>query len=172
MRLPFRMAGPGLLTLALLAACGTPETLVFESGPIPLTAEGPLFEGSNTAQGQWQPGLEAFLKEHGATVDQVKGARVTGALLEADSTGGLDGIRSVSLSIASDASDMVQVGVINPLLPGQQQAKLTTAGEQKGLVVHLLQPAVTVVADLDLDADSDADRHVTGSLFIELQLKR
>jgi len=155
-----------------LAACGSKETLRFESGPITLSAEGPLFEGANTAQGNWETGLAEFLKENGATLDQLKHARVVEATLAADSANGLNGIRSVSVMMATDAADMVQVAVLNPLPADAQTVTLSTAAEQKGLADHLRQNTITVVADLDLTADSDDDRHVTGSFTIELQLKR
>ncbi|MBL7963384.1 MAG: hypothetical protein JNM31_06020 [Flavobacteriales bacterium] len=161
-----------LLAIALLSACGTPETLVFESGPVTLTAEGPLFEGSNTAQGTWAPGLDEFLQAHGAALDQVRAAKVVAAHLDAFEGGNLNGIRSASLSVASEAGDMEQVAVLNPVPPDQQRVTLTTATGQKALAAHLKQTSVTVVADLDLDADSEDDRHVIGTFTIELQLAR
>lgn len=155
-----------------LWGCGEPETVVFESGPIALTATAPLFEGSNTAQAAWSPGLEAFLQQHGALLDDVRSARVVAAHLAGDSLAGLGGIRSASLMVASDAQPMLQVAVLNPLPGGQQQVQLTTASDQEGLAGHLRQPTLTLLADLDLAADSDSDRHVIGSLSIELQLER
>ncbi len=103
---------------------------------------------------------------------QLKAARVVEATLSADSAAGLQGIRSATLMIASEAQDMEQVAVLNPLPAGQRQVNLTTAAEQKGLAGHLRQKTLTVVADLDLDADSDRDRHMIGSLILELQLER
>jgi hypothetical protein len=156
--------------LLSLTSCGPRETLVYESGPIHLTAEGPLYEGSNTAQGSWEPQLEAFLRQQGSGLDRLREARVVRAQLSSTEGTGLQGIRSVSLMLASDAHDMEQVAVLNPLPPQQQQADLVTANEQKGLAGHLKQHAVTVVADLDLDEDSDHDRHVIGSFTIELTI--
>lgn len=161
-----------LIVVTLLAGCGKSETLLYESGPIPLSAEGPLFEGTNTAQGTWNPGMAAFLKKHGATTDQLREARVLGAMLSGTGEEGFSGIRSISVMLASDASDMQQVAVLNPFPQEQGRAELTVADEQKGLVGHLQQETVTVVADLDLDADSDADRHVIGNFTIELTIKR
>jgi hypothetical protein len=161
-----------LLVTSVLVGCGKSETLLYESGPIQLSAEGPIFEGSNTAQGSWDPGLEAFLKDHGATPDQLRGARVLSAMLSASDDTGFSGIRSASVMLASDASDMQQVAVLNPFPKDQERVELTVANEQKGLVGHLQQETVTVVADLDIDADSDDDRHVIGSFTIELTIKR
>jgi len=161
-----------LLLAAVLVGCGKSETLLYESGPIHLSAEGPLFEGTNTAQGSWNPGLATFLKDHDATPEQLRGARVLGAVLSSSGEAGFSGIRSVSVMLASDASDMQQVAVLNPFPQEQGRAELTVADEQKGLAGHLRQEQVTVVADLDIDEDSDDDRHVIGSFTIELTIKR
>lgn len=161
-----------VVALVGLTSCGKKETLRFESGPLELTSEGPLFEGSNTAQGTWLPGLEAFLKEQGATLDQLREARVVEAVLTPADSLGFQSIRSATVMFASDAQDMQQVAVLNPFPQDQDRAVLTLAGEQKGLAGHLRQQAVTVVADLDLDSDSDHDRHVIGSFTLELTIAR
>ena len=70
-----------LLVALCLASCGEPERLTYQSGPIPLVATGPLFEGTNTAQGTGSTGLEAFLGEHGHSLDQLQGARLVGATI-------------------------------------------------------------------------------------------
>ena len=172
MKLAQNLAIPFLAAMLGLSSCGTSETLTFESGPIMLTAEGPLFEGTNTAQGPWSPDLVTFLQEHGATVDQLHSANVVEARLEAAEGEDLQGIRSVSMMLVSDVQDMVQVAGLSPLPSGTPTVDLITASEQKGLAVHLEQKAVTVVADLELEADSEADRHVIGSFTLELKLKR
>ena len=161
-----------LLLATVLMGCGKSETLLYESGPIDLTAEAPLFEGANTAQGNWKPGIAAFLKENGATPDQLRDARVLNAQLSSTGDKGAPGIRSVSLMLASDAADMLQLAVLNPFPQDKGSAELNIADEQKGLVGHLQQDNVTVVADLDIEEDSDTERHVIGSFTIELTIKR
>ncbi len=116
--------------------------------------------------------MAAFLTETGATPDQLTEARVLGATVSGTGDEGFRGIRSLSVMLASDAMDMLQVAVLNPFPQDQGRAELTIADEQKGLVGHLQQDNVTVVADLDIDADSEQDRHVIGSFTIELTLKR
>jgi len=169
---PFRAYILPVLATVWLAACGSKETVVLESGPITLTAAGPLFEGSNTAQGEWKPDLEGFLKSHGARLDQLSSARVTAAALSSSTVGPMTGIRSVTMMLASDTLDMIQIAVLNPLPADTASTALTTATEQAGLEKHLKQAVVTVVADLDLDADSEQDRQLIGTLTIELQLDR
>ena len=159
-----------LLTLLLLmfTACSEPERLRFESGPIDLTAAGPLFEGSNTAQGDWSTGLEEFLQGQGHTLDDLRDARLTSVTLEGADSSGLQGIRSASVQWVGGDQGMRQVAVLNPFPADAARVSLTVAAEQPDLAALLRSGNVTVVADLDLDADSEADRHVIGSFTLEL----
>lgn len=156
------------LLLLALSACTEPEQLRFESGPIPLHAAGPLFEGSNTAQGEWTTGLEAFLSAKGHSMSDLREVRLTSATIAGADSTGLQGIRSVSVQWMGGDQGMQQMAVRNPLPTDSTSVRLTVADEQPKLTELLGQGAVTVVADLDLDADSDADRHVIGSFTLEL----
>jgi hypothetical protein len=161
-----------LLSLLLLAlsACTEREQLRFESGPITLHAAGPLFEGSNTAQGDWITGIDGFLKEQGHDPAQLREVRLVGATISGADSTGLAGIRSVSVQWMGGDPGMQQMAVRNPLPTDSSSVALTVAGEQPKLAELLRNGTVTVVADLDLDADSDADRHVIGSFTLELTL--
>ncbi|MCU0318664.1 MAG: hypothetical protein MUE88_01090 [Flavobacteriales bacterium] len=164
------MLRPSLLPLLLLAftACSEPERLRFESGPIHLTAAGPLFEGSNTAQAEWTTGLEAFLTQQGHSLSDLREARLTTATIAGADSTGLQGIRSVSVQWMGGQQGMQQMAVRNPLPTDSSTVQLTVADEQPKLAELLGAGTLTVVADLDLDADSDADRHVIGSFTLEL----
>lgn len=156
------------LFLLVFTACSEPERLRFESGPIDLTAAGPLFEGSNTAQAEWTTGLEAFLAEKGHSMSDLRDVRLTSATIAGADSTGLQGIRSVSVQWMGGAQGMQQMAVRNPLPGDSAVVQLTVADEQPKLAELLGQGTVTVVADLDLDADRDADRHVIGSFTLEL----
>ncbi len=156
------------MVVATLSACTEPEHLVYESGPIPLVATGPLFEGTNTAQGEWTTGVEAFLKAEGHQLADLREVRLTGATLTGADSTGLQGIRSVSVQWVGGEQGMVQMAVRNPLPVDSSTVALTVADEQPKLAELLRTGTITVVADLDLDADSDADRHVIGSFTLEL----
>lgn len=161
------------LFLALcLVACGEPERLTFQSGPVPLVATGPLFEGTNTAQGTWSTGLEAFLVEQGHSLDQLQEARLVGATIAGADSSGLQGVRSVSVQWMDGATGMHQVAVRNPLPADSATVALTLATDQAKVTELLRSGTLTVVADMDLVADSDSDRHVIGSFTLELTLDR
>jgi hypothetical protein len=161
-----------LLFALSLAACGEPERLTYQSGPVALVAAGPLFEGTNTAQGTWSTGLESFLADQGHNLQQLKEVRlVSSTIAGADSTG-LRGVRSVSVQWVGGEQGMHQVAVRNPLPPDSATVALTVATDQGKLAELLRNGTLTVVADMDLDADSDSDRHVIGSFTLELTLDR
>lgn len=163
-----RLLHPTAILLLGFASCGAPERLTLESGPVPLVAAGPLFEGSNTAQGTWAAGLEAFLAERGYSTGQLREARLVSARLEGADSTGLRGIRSVSVQWVGGEQGMQQVAVRNPLPVDSAVVQLTVAAGQRKLDDLLRSQAITVVADLDLDADQDADRHVIGTFTLEL----
>ena len=169
-RTMLRRSLPALLLLAF-PACSEPERHRFESGPIHLTAAGPLFEGSNTAQAEWTTGLEAFLTQQGYSLSDLREARLTTATIASADSTGLQGIRSVSVQWMGGDQGMQQMAVRNPLPPDSTTVQLTVADEQPKLAELLGQGVVTVVADLDIDTDSDTDRHVIGSFTLELTLE-
>ncbi|MGV3636373.1 MAG: hypothetical protein ACO1NQ_01875 [Flavobacteriales bacterium] len=163
-----------LLAIAMAIAatgCGEPETLTYTSGPVELTAAGPLFEGSNTAQGPWTTGLDDFLHQHGHTLGDLRAARLTQASIAGVDSTGLQGIRSVSVLWMGGHQGMQQMAVRNPLPADSSSARLTVANEQPKLAELLGQGTVTVVADLDLASDSDADKRVIGTFTLELTVE-
>lgn len=165
-----RLLPSAAILLLGLASCGAPERLTMESGPVSLVAAGPLFEGSNTAQGTWTAGLEAFLAERGYSTGQLREARLVSARISGADSTSLRGIRSVSVQWVGGDLGMQQVAVRNPLPADSAAAQLTVAAEQRKLDELLRSGAITVVADLDLAADQESDRHVIGSFTLELTL--
>jgi hypothetical protein len=156
------------LLLLVFCACSGTDRIRFESGPVTLTAAGPLFEGTNTAQGDWSTGLEDFLQGQGHTLDDLRDVRLTSVTLAGADSSGLQGIRSASVQWVGGDQGMRQVAVLNPFPADAARVSLTVAAEQPDLAALLRSGNVTVVADLDLDADSEADRHVIGSFTLEL----
>ena len=63
----------------ILAACSSSEVLSFTTGEVSMLASGPLMEGSNTAQGEYQPALEQWLQSKGASMADVREAKLVKA---------------------------------------------------------------------------------------------
>ena len=162
-----------LLTIAAATSCGKVSTLEFKPTPITLTAEGPLFEGSNTAQGVLAGSeLEAFLSQGGYSGSAIKSARLVSARISAgNDTLTLDDISEITLQLAAPQADMQKVAVLNPVPAGQNSADLQVAAEQEQIAALVQQPALTCVADINLKKDSDANLAVKCELVFELEVK-
>jgi len=166
-----RAAWPVLLLLGL-SACAPEETLRYGPVTVDLRAEGPLFEGPNTAQATVDPGIAAFLQVNGATPEQLRKATLVSARLSSQDSIGLANVGGMSLQVMSEGASAQELGVRNPLPPGATVAELELAHAQDGLAGHLRQTLVTWVADLQLKADEEDDRHIRAELTFELTLER
>jgi hypothetical protein len=161
----------GFATL-FLAACGESHTLTFRTPPVVLTAEGPLFEGSNTAQGQFGPALADFLKQQGYALSDLDEATLTKATLSLPDSLDSDLLSEVTLQLAADQVDMQKVGVLNPVPANQTQLELQTAREQQKIKQLLQQNTVLVVADVNLRADTATNWTATGVFEFSITVNR
>lgn len=154
-------------------SCGKVSTLEFNPAPIALTAEGPLFEGSNTAQGVLDGSeLEAILGKSGYSAAAIKSARLVSARIFAENdTLTLDDISEITLQLAAPEADMQKVAVLNPVPAAQNSAELQVAAEQEQIAALLQQPALTCVADINLKKDLDANLTLKCELVFELEVK-
>jgi hypothetical protein len=162
-----------LLTISAATSCGKVSTLEYKAAPITLTAEGPLFEGSNTAQGiLTRESLDAFLGKDGYRGAAIKSARLVSARIFTESdTITLDNISEITLQMAAPEVDMQKVAVLNPVPAGQNSVQLQVAAEQEQIAKLLQQPALTCVADINLKQDSDANLTVRCELVFEIKVK-
>lgn len=158
------------LSVALLA-CNKPRTLTFATEEIAITAEGPLYAGTNTAQGEWVSQLDAFLAKNGTIASDVSGARLVGAVLSTSDSSGFDGVNGVSLQLASDLVSMQELAILAPLPAGKRSIELSLAAQQDRILDFLQQPKMTVVADVDLQNDQETDLTMNAQLTFELNVK-
>ena len=165
-----RPASFAALSAALLA-CNEPRTLIFATDEIVMTAEGPLYAGTNTAQGEWVSQLDAFLAENGMVASDVSGGHLVGAVLSTCDSSGFDGVNGISLQLASDQVSMQELAVLAPLPAGKRSIELSLATQQDRILDFLQQPQMTVVADVDLQNDQEADLTMNAQLTFELDVK-
>lgn len=141
----------------LLAGCGKTSQVTFTTGEVMLTAEGPLFEGSNTVTGDYASQLSAFLERQGATAADVKEARLIRASLVATDSAGFSNVSQLTLSMAAEKVEMQEVGVLNPVPQGSQQVEFKLAETQTAIADFLKQPSITFVTDANLLQDSPSN---------------
>lgn len=161
-----------LSTILLASSCGNISTLEYKTAPVILTAEGPLFEGSNTAQGTVAGAdLQAFLGKSGFNGASIKSARLVSAQIFAESdTMNLDNISGITLQLAAPNVDMQQLAVLNPLPAGTGKVSLRVAAEQEKVSSLLQQPDLTCVADINLRQDFEGSLVLKCLLTFELKV--
>jgi hypothetical protein len=129
------------------------KTLHFVSPEVEIFAEGPLFEGANTAQGIFQPQIAAFLQREGFDLSKMKEAVLSKATLMVPDSLASGLISEITLQMASDQVDMQNVGVLNPVPDGKTSLEIKTAQKQEKIADLLRQKALSFVADVNLKKD-------------------
>ncbi len=160
----------GLVTL--MQSCGTEQKTSLNYNQVVISAEGPLFEGSNTLQGQIESKLSERIKDLQIKTENISSVKLKSITLSVNDTANFDLLTSITIQFASDKSDMVKVALINPVPAGSKTLKLTVANEQENLLDILKQEHFTVVADAIFAKDSDANFNMNGDFEFELTYKK
>lgn len=160
-----------LLALVLFAAsCAKTENLTYSTSDLVLTAEGPLYDGSNTATASWKINLAEMLGE-GYTTADLAGARITGIRLTALNPESLDLVSDVTFLMAGSGVSMQKVGFLNPVPAGSHHIDLQVADEQKGLEGFFKLNEITLVADLNLTDELEDDLQLLAQLKLSFDVK-
>lgn len=158
--------------VVLFTGCAKEETASFSVSNVPVGLEGPLFEGANTAQGDVADALAAILKEKGITAEQISSARLTGLNLTVPDSVNFNMYTGITVQLVSDKTDMIKVGVINPVPKDQRSIDLSVAGEQDKMLDLLKQNKFTVVTDVNVAADTSMDVNIQANLKFEIIYKK
>jgi hypothetical protein len=152
-----------------IAACNKEKTTTLVIDNIAIGAEGPLFEGANTAQGEVQNQLQNFAKENGIELSAIQSAKLKTLSLSVDDTSDFNLYSSISVQLASDKAEMVEVAAINSIQPGSKKLDLTVATEKNELIETLRQDKFTVVVDAIMTKDSNMNIAMKGRMEIEIK---
>ncbi len=161
---------PFILGLAacFFTACSDTQIIAFKTPSITLTASGPLFEGANTAQGEFAPQIEAYLRQQGIDPKRLQKAQLQQVHITLPDSLNSDLLSEITLQLAADQVDMQKVAVLNPVPAGQTQLTLQVAQDQQKIVDLLQQNKILLVADANIKKDLDADWH--GQVVLEFLL--
>lgn len=143
------------------------ETLVFDN--ILISAEGPVFEGANTAQGEVMNKLNEFAREKGIDLADLRSAKLKKMTLTTEDSAGFDLFSSINIQLVSDKTDMVEAASVNKVEPGSKQLVPELPSENANLLELLKEEKFTVVADAIITGDSDSDIQFKGIIEIELK---
>lgn len=154
------------LALPFLISCKqlkTSETFFYGEDLI-LTAEGPLFEGENTAQGLID--LTEILSASDQNASLTKAA-LTEFVLSLPDGSSFDKFSQMTLLIVSATSEMQKVAVINPVPEDAASLSFQIAAEQDGTAALLNGDDLTFVLDFTLKEDMDDDLIFSASYKFE-----
>lgn len=113
----------GLLlgVIGLISSCGQETVSSYQVNNQSFVMEGPLFQGPNTAQASFTPAMEAE--------GDLKKATLASAVLKAPDGQNFDAFSDIVLQLVTGSSDMIQVGVLNPVPKGQSSLALQVSNE-------------------------------------------
>ena len=149
-----------LLALLLVAvACGTTEQVDYSADELTLTAEGPLYDGSNTATASWKADMTDILGE-----GKLAGARLKSVTITAAEPADLALISDITLQFAGKDVAMQKMAFLNPLPDGANSVTLQVADDQKGLADFFALEEITVVADLNLKGEYEGNMTLKAKL--------
>ncbi len=156
----------------LLAACSGPtETVISEPITVRMTADFPLFEGSNTAIGEFEVDLDQLLNKQGFSAEKIKNVKLASASLAIIESDYIDLMDQISLQLTTSNSGMQKVGLLNPVPLGKETIVLQMAAEQKGLAPMFKENKIVVVADINLLEDLEDDFVFDLTMNFEFEVK-
>lgn len=157
--------------VASMPSCSSPsvkEELTISE--VFITAEGPLFEGANTLQGEVPSALATWLSSKGKTLDDVEQALVKKVTVFPLPDSLHTVVKSLVIQLAADNGNMVKVAVLNPLPEGATSYSLQVA-EGADVLSLLKQKTFFVVGDAELGADREQSLSMKAELVVEITLK-
>ncbi len=169
-KLNFFFASLASICLLGLYQCAPEETVqkTFKMDGISVVASGPLFSGSNTAQGNCTPDLNGWMKKEGLESNQIRTAQLISATVHLPDTGFNASLETLSLLFAGEKLDMQTLGVLNPVPADQSSLQVSVAETQEQMDAWLKQPEFTVVLDSGLVDDSENDLELTVDLAFSI----
>ena len=147
------------------------KTFTLEISDVKMFAEGPLFEGANTVQGEIDSPLAEFLKTNQLSIEQIAGARLIKATVIAADSSNFNILQSMTLQMATDNTDMIKLAVMNPVPADSKGFDLQTASEQEKFEEVLKQSKLYLVADAIVKQDTSANINFTCKLQFEISTK-
>ena len=140
-----------LVLVTLVMACGGKTESVEVSTPtLELTAEGPLFEGANTATATWELDLQTLLAEAGVEQSKLKEAKIKRITLTLQEGEELPSLEKMVMELTSKNLSMTRVGLYEGKIEAGKAFELAVAQQQENLKAAFEDGKITFVGDFDL----------------------
>jgi hypothetical protein len=167
----FRILAIGLLITTLGACSGETETLTIQSPELRLSAEGPLFEGANTATASWEFNLSDLTDGKGMA--GIKNAKLTQVEITLDEAEDIPRIEKMVFEMTSKNTPMTRLGLYEGAIEPGTPFVLNLASRQEKLASAFEDEKITFVGDFDLLVEEYwEDIHFGLKATFELEIKK
>ncbi len=151
------------LSIFLISCSKKTSEIDLKIDNLSIFAEGELYEGSNSAQCEFESPLNAFLKEKGLTIENLVSASVSECELSVADSNNFNIYSSISMQLTSEKVEMQNIGVLNPVPENVNTILIKTAEKQDNILQLLKENKVFAVADANIKKDT--------AMNIDLKLK-
>lgn len=162
------------ISLVLLTSCsGETETLTINSPELRLSAEGPLFEGANTATASWEFILVELIGENEDRKVSIKNAKLTQVEILLQEGEDLPEIEKMVFEMTSKNTPMTRLGLYEGKIEPGKSFGLSLASKQEKLASAFEDGKITFVGDFDLlEEEYWEDIHFSLKATFELEIKK
>lgn len=147
-----------------LAGCQSNlTTLEIETPELLLSAEGPLFEGANSATSTWEFDLSEIIVNDELKVSK---AKITSVQVMVKGSDELPSLEKMVFEVTSKNTAMTRIGLYEGTIREGQVFALNIADQQENLASAFADGKMTFVGDFDL-----SDEEYWGNVEFTLQVK-
>ncbi len=159
----------GLFFCAIFA-CNSPQnSKEYEMKSLTFVAEGPLFEGANTAQCELINPLNEISKSLGIESDKIQSIELISANINApNDSSNLNLYDAFTLSFMADNSGMIKAGVANPVPENSKTISLQTAQKNNNLLDLFKNEKLIMIIDANIKNDLDENITLLSNLTLKI----
>lgn len=137
------------------------KTISYTLNNILLTAEAPLFEGSNTFQVEVDPKFSAFLEANGITEKQVKDISVSSVNINAVSPENFSNYENILLQFFSENVDMKEIALNSSIEENNATTLALEIAKDSDVKKFLMAKKLGIVLDANLAQDDSINYTVS-----------
>jgi hypothetical protein len=160
-----------LACMFFLSACSyETKTYNFETSELNLVAEGPLFEGSNTATAIWKINPSIFFESQNPRDLKFTSGKVKRIVISSDSYADLPEIDQMVVEIAAPETPMMRLGILEQNTKAGESYELQLAENQEDLHKFFHQNEITFVADVNM-LDEEYYDNISLNILVEFEFQ-
>lgn len=149
------------------ASCKSDLTILeIETPELLLSAEGPLFEGANSATSTWEFDLSKII---GSNEMKVSKAKITSVQVMVKGSDELPSLEKMVFEVTSKNTSMTRVGLYEGVIREGQVFALNITDQQENLASAFADGKITFVGDFDL-IDEEYWENVEFTLQVKFEL--